>query len=348
MAIEVIRPGMLTTVQDPGRTGYAADGYPECGACDKETYTITNIIAGNQGNEPALECTFMGPVLRFTEPAIVCVCRAKPRIDGIPVQAGVPILLRTGSTLDVTQLCGVRAYIAVYGGIRTEPVLGSCSTDLRTHIGGTMGRACIAGNLLPTVSCNSARIYRKLIKRMHGSISFSMPSELTVIHVIPGPQDDLFNEEEQNRFYGNIYSVGMDSNRMGIRLNGEPITQGRGTDILSDAIVEGSIQISANGLPIIMLADHQTTGGYAKIATVIPTDIPLLAQMMPGRKICFERIDIETAVLLYRKKIEEWNNLKERMAIDHAEDRPEFGSGRKLRSVYNRKRRGDNRIRYFR
>lgn len=347
MAIEVIHPGLLTTVQDMGRVGHAADGYPECGACDKEGFILTNILVGNHGDEAVLECTCLGPVLRFTEIAVVAVCGGTPAVDGIPVPCGYPYLVCAGSTLSIGQTKGMRAYIAVHGGIAVEPVLGSRSTDLFTHIGGCQGRACKAGDVLPTAVYNAPAVYRSLRQRIQEPMLPPAAAEIAAIHVIPGPQDDLFTAEETQTFYGSIYKVSVDSNRMGVRLTGNPVTAGRSTDILSDAILEGSIQISANGLPIIMLADHQTTGGYAKIATVVPTDIPLLAQLQPGSQLRFEKIDPELALARYRKKNEEWQSLRERMEMKTDESRPELGSGRKLRRLHHRERRGRDKVRHI-
>lgn len=338
MAIEIIRPGMLTTIQDPGRDGFAAEGFPACGACDKPAFALANLMCGNGFREAALECTCIGPAIRFTEDAIITVTHAAAELNGRQIPEGEPVLVLAGDELAVTRIRGMRAYVAVHGGLDVPLVRGSRSTDLKCRIGGYQGRALVQGDVIPTTACDVTKLYPRLRDRAEraGVLYLPDPLDEPVIRVIKGPQDDMFTEDGCRTFFTSVYTVVPESNRMGIRLTGEPIGSLSGTDILSDAIVEGSVQVAADGLPIIMLADHQTTGGYAKIATVIPTDLPVLAQLAPGRRIRFQPIEPEQALALYRTTAGKLRLLHERMAITDETDRSERRPGRKLRCLHHR------------
>ncbi|MCD8338360.1 MAG: biotin-dependent carboxyltransferase family protein [Lachnospiraceae bacterium] len=293
MAIRVINPGALTTVQDIGRTGYQALGMPCSGVMDTRAYQAANDLIGNKPGEAVLEFTLFGGIYQIEDDAILALTGADmtPLLDGTVCPMNRPFPVKKGQTLMLgTALSGCRSYLAVSGGIDVPILLGSRSTNLKCAIGGLEGRALRAGDLLPTGI--SSIIYSDVADR--SSPSRVYPEDLTV-RVIGGPQEDLFTEQGLETFYTSTYTVTQESDRMGCRLAGAAIDSKHGTDIVSDAIVFGSIQVTPAGQPIILLADRQTTGGYAKIATVCTADLPALAQMRPGYTVRFQRIAVEEA-----------------------------------------------------
>lgn len=308
MGIEVIQKGMLTTVQDLGRAGHAAAGYPECGACDKRTLTAANLIVGNAPGAAGLEYTIIGPELRFTAPSVAAVCgmEAAAAINGVSAPAWTPLRLQAGDVLSVGALPrGLRGYIAVAGGIQVPQVLGSRSTDLRCGLGGLEGRALRRGDSLPCAACDDAvwaaiwSRWQRLQRR--APLRWQLP-ETPVIDLLPGPQADRFGPAARETLVSSLYTVAVDSNRMGLRLEGPSLQAEGGADILSDAILEGSVQVSSGGAPIVMLADHQTTGGYAKIAVATPTALQMLAQLRPGQTLRFRWVTPLQALRAYKKQ----------------------------------------------
>lgn len=287
--IEVLSPGVLTTVQDAGRFGYLADGITESGAMDQEAYRFANELVGNRDGEAELECTMKGPALRFLGSATAALAGADmdARLDGRPVKTGEAFWVEDGQVLELHMAGkGLRTYLAVAGGIAVPKVLGSRSTNLKCRMGGFSGRALLAGDVLPVGEAKETP--QGFVRPYHPVFSDHL-----VIHCIPGPQEEAFTEAGIETFYGSTYTMTSESDRMGMRLAGPVIETRHGSDIISDGIVFGSVQVPKSGLPILLLADHQTAGGYAKIATVISRDLPLLAQAVPGTKLTFERVSIE-------------------------------------------------------
>lgn len=291
MALYVINPGALTTVQDLGRTGYQAFGMPCSGVMDPRSYNAANELVGNTGGEAALELTLFGGSYRLEADAILAVTGAdmEPLLNGTPCGINRPFQARSGSVLTFSPAAvGLRTYLAAAGGFDVPLVLGSRSTNLKCGIGGFEGRALRAGDVLPVGK--TAVSWEDVKDRRTEAIS--CPEEISV-RVIAGPQADAFTEKGLADFYRGTYTVSEESDRMGCRLTGPAIESKQGTDIVSDGIVFGSIQVTNAGLPIVLLADRQTTGGYAKIATVVSSDLPLLAQARPGNRVRFCRAAVE-------------------------------------------------------
>ena len=326
MAIEVLRPGPLTTVQDLGRAGHAAEGYPECGACDKYALRLANLLCGNDEDQAALECTLSGPCLRFDAPAIAAFAGAKAviHLNGVRCPADEPIYIPAGGELEVGDLSdGLRGCLAVRGGVAVPPLLDSRSTDLKCRLGGHEGRALRAGDRLPVGTADaSVGLAEQLAGRARriprGFLSHAVPlgwlgeERMPILRAVPGPQDDAFTEAGLMTFARGIYRMSPDSNRMAARFLGERIKTRAGVDIVSDGILEGAVQISADGQPIVMLADHQTTGGYAKIATVLTCDVPALAQLRPGQAARFrlvDRAEAMRAMRMERQRLSEIRNI---------------------------------------
>ena len=296
MRINVESPGIYTTVQDRGRFGSLADGIGQSGVMDTDAYSKANILAGNSENAAVLECTYTGPVLTFTSECLMAITGAdmNPKIDGAPVKNYEKLNVKAGSVLDMSDAAGkgIRSYIAFHGGINVPMVLGSRSTDIKAHLGGIEGRALKSGDVLETGT-------DFVEEESKESFSPAVFERDIAVHVVPGPQEEYFTEKGINDFYSHTYSVTDKSDRMGLRLDGIEIETLNGSDIVSDGIVFGSIQIPGNGKPVIMMADHQTTGGYAKIATVCSFDLPLLGQARPGSTVRFIRTSIEDAEKMY-------------------------------------------------
>lgn len=317
MSVKIIRSGPLLTVQDRGRFGYLKYGVGNAGAMDKDAYELANALVGNTQGEAALEATLMGPELCFTRDCVCAVTGAdmKPTLSGIPVEMDKAFLALKGSVLKLGfTVNGCRSYIAFSGGIEVPQVMESRSTDMKCRIGGMEGRKLQDGDLLELTdssqSCVAILKKSKKIKTQKRTYE-----KIITVRVVMGPQDDAFSEKGLQTFLTGAYEVTSESDRMGIRLKGEPIESVDGVDIVSDGIAEGSIQVSNNGQPIVLMADHQTTGGYAKIATVLSVDIPLLAQAVPGSTVHFRKIGPDEAEHIYRlhdragRKISLWERI---------------------------------------
>ena len=289
MAFRVIVPGALSTVQDLGRFGYQKSGMPCSGVMDQKAYESANQLVNNQKNEAVIEHTVFGGSYRFQSDTVIALAGAdmKPSIDGKACPMYRPVFVPSGGILSLgAAVNGCRTYLAAAGGILVPPVLGSRSTNLKCKIGGFQGRALQSGDLLDT---GTLSVPFQQIKDL--SLKAPVYSKEIKVRVIEGPQSDYFTEKGINLFYSAPYTVSEQSDRMGCRLEGPAVESIHGTDIVSDGIVFGSIQITSSGMPIVLMADRQTTGGYAKIATVITDDLPLLAQAVPGTTIHFQKME---------------------------------------------------------
>ena len=336
MALEIIAGGLLTTIQDRGRLGHTARGFQVSGACDKYSMRLANLLAGNQENPDraaVLEFTMKGACIRFTSREVIALAGADmvPALNGRPVPMYRPFLADRGDELTLGMARqGMRGYMALYGGIDVPLVMGSRSTNLKCRLGGLEGRALRRGDLLHSgADAEDVRLLMSRLKgheaawevteeepwlRLPGSFCrYRDGKRLAVLRAVPGPQEDAFTDRGMESFVTSTYTLTRDCDRMACRLEGQAIETKNGADILSDGIVEGSVQINARGLPMVMLADHQTTGGYAKIGTVISTDIPALAQLGPGGQAIFEFVTPGQAVAACRKEAGKLAWLKERM-----------------------------------
>ncbi len=307
MSIKTINGGLMTTVQDLGRYGMQAGGMQVSGCMDAVAARIANELVGNDAGCALLETTYLGPELEFTEKALVAVAGGEPdvQVDGKAVSSYKAIVVQPGQHLKVNaQKKGMRAYIAVAGGLDVPEVLGSRCTNLKLKIGGIAGRKLQAGDEIPVGAPGEYALAalegRKALRQ--DAVGFgSGQSEVLEIRAVAGPQEDYFSPEEYAKLQQEIYTISNESDRMGYRLEGRPVEKTRQQDLITDGIVFGSVQIPPNGQPIIMLADHQTTGGYPKIATVATVDLPKLAQAMPGTKLQFKIISVQEAQKLLRE-----------------------------------------------
>jgi antagonist of KipI len=282
----VIKPGMLTTIQDSGRWGFQSRGVPVAGPMDPVSHRLANALVGNDRDAAALEITLLGPELEFDDERLVAVAGAEFELalDGRPTPCNAPFIVSAGS-----RLCfgargrGARAYLAVSGGIAVPPTLGSRSTHLVSAMGGGAGRALVAGDRLPLG--DPARVPGMALAPQTPMVT--LPDHHAQIRVLPGPQLDYFSGDALEVLQSAPYAVGHNSDRMGFRLEGPRLTHARGADIISDATPLGVLQVPASGLPILLMADRQTAGGYPKVATVIAADLAVAGQLGPADTISF-------------------------------------------------------------
>jgi antagonist of KipI len=304
MSVRVLRPGLLTTLQDQGRHGFQRVGLCPGGAMDPVALALANALVGNPVDEAALEITVIGPELEFEEDTLVAVCGAEFQ-GGFPHNR--PVLAPAGSRYNVGRAArGARAYLAVAGGFAIEPVLGSRSTYLPGRFGGHEGRALKHGDLLPLREARAAQKFDALKKTRDGTVRWSAPPltlpdrEPVLVHVIDGQHFPSFDSASQRAFVDTVWRVGPESNRMGFRLGGPPLGRPDADEILSGPTCLGSVQVPPSGVPIALMADHQTTGGYPRIAEIASADVPRLAQLAPGGKVHFARCSLEMAGELRR------------------------------------------------
>ncbi len=294
MGIRVLKPGMLTTVQDLGRTGYQSQGFSVAGVMDVRSFKIANLLVDNPENEPVLEFTLIGPTLEFTSDTIIAITGGdfNPTINGEPAPMYTAIYMHKGDILKFgSAVTGSRGYISFSSYLKVPTVMGSRCTNMKSSIGGFKGRKLQADDYI---------MFR--IKRRYLPFFLSrtlkpdeMDQEQVTLRVVMGPQDHMFTKQGIQTFLNSAYTVTNEFDRMGCRLDGPFIASKSGSDIISDGICFGSVQVPSHGKPIILLADRQTTGGYAKIATVITADLPRAAQMRPGNTVRFMPVSVEQA-----------------------------------------------------
>lgn len=307
--ITVTQPGLLTTIQDRGRWGYGKIGMPVAGVMDDYAARLGNLLLGNAEGAPVLEMTLIGPVLQFQIPTYFILTGGdlQPRLSGRPIALWTVQQSQPGDVLSFAGAAyGCRTYLAVAGGFQIPPVMGSASTYLRGKIGGYKGRALRAGDVLHLNTPSQPDVWS----------DFRVPAEYVPVYrntlrVVTGPQDDAFTPKGLDTFLSAEYIVTPEADRMGYRLDGPVIEHRHGADILSDGIVLGAIQVPAHGKPIIMTADHQTTGGYSKIASVISVDMPSVAQKKPGDHLRFQKVTVREAQQLYRERERQLQDLKQ-------------------------------------
>lgn len=305
--IEIITPGLLTTVQDFGRVGVMKNGFTQNGAMDRYSMTVANRLCGNCDSAPVLEMTVLGVTARFTQDTVICVSGADfgAKINDKPIKRNKAYKINKGDILSMgAAKSGMRAYLAVAGGIVGEYVFGSASTNLKFAYGGHFGKKLQSGDVL---SIGTGAFPLGEIDKWE--IPESEYSKDAQLRVVLGPQNEMFTDEDIRLFLSQEYEVTAQSDRMGIRLSGEPLKSKNGMDIISDGIVFGSVQVPNSGEPIILMADHQTTGGYAKIATVISVDLPRASQLSAGNTVRFKSVTVEEAEQEAKKQKRFFDNL---------------------------------------
>ena len=288
----------MTTVQDLGRVGHRSAGVPAGGAMDRFALMAANRLVGNPASAAALEATVRGPVLEAVTECSVAVTGGafEPRVNGVPEPVWASFRLRPGDILDLSHRSGgARAYLSVGGGFGGETWLGSRSTYLLVGRGGFAGRALRTGDLLRIAGPAAAFAERSLAPSLRPTYGSS-----PTLSVLPGPHLSRVPPSGRRQLIGGIYMVGAASDRMGFRLEGEPV-EVRGAGLLSFGVAPGCIQVPGSGLPILLMADHQTAGGYPVVAGVIRADLPVAAQLLPGDEIRLRAVDPASALEAWRR-----------------------------------------------
>lgn len=309
MGIRVLKPGMLTTVQDLGRVGYQSQGFSVAGVMDVRSFKIANLLVDNPENEPVLEFTLIGPTLEFTSDTIIAITGGNfnPTINGEPAPMYTAIYMHRGDVLKFgSAITGSRGYISFSSYLKVPTVMGSRCTNMKSSLGGFKGRK------LQTDDFILFRIKRRYLPYFLSRTLTpdDMDQQQVTLRVVMGPQDSAFTREGIQTFLSSTYTVTNEFDRMGCRLDGPYIASKNGSDIISDGICFGSVQVPSHGKPIVLLADRQTTGGYAKIATVASVDIPKLVQRKTDDKIRFRAITVYEAQKLLLEETAEFDRMR--------------------------------------
>lgn len=315
MSLSIIRPGLLTTVQDLGRPGYQHLGVVVSGALDAVALRVANLLVGNAEGAAGLEITLLGPTLRFEADRLIALTGAdlSPTLAGQPAPMHRPVAVRAGTVLSFgAARAGCRAYLAVAGGLAVPLVLGSRATYLRAALGGWRGRALRAGDELPVGKLSPTnQQLRQLIapdvlpttwvaaRWTPGPTLRPRPRPQLVIRAVRGPEHEQFSPASQQAFWREPFALTPAADRMGYRLQGPTLTRETPTELLSSAVTFGTVQVPPGGQPIVLLADAQTTGGYPRLVQVITADFSALAQAQPGQALRFQEVSLAEAQAQY-------------------------------------------------
>jgi antagonist of KipI len=302
--IRVVEPGFQTSVQDLGRIGCAHFGLSVAGAADTLSPRLGNLMVGNPENSATLEMTLHGGTFHFEGRALVALTGSDfgSTLDGEAVPNWTPFEVKSGQILRCgATRAGARCYLCVHGGIYVPEVLGSASTHLLAGVGGFEGRALREGDELTTAAPSNPLL---TIAHVHPQHVWRWLSP-GLLRVTAGPQCHWFKQEPAERFFREPYTVSESSDRMGLRLSGRKILLHHKTELLTEGVSLGAIQVPPDGQPIVLLPEHQTTGGYPKIANVTSADLPRAGQLKPHDEVRFELIGLEEAAAILREQ-EEW------------------------------------------
>lgn len=324
--LHVLSPGLLTTVQDGGRRGFAAVGVGSAGAMDAVSLRLANLLVGNAQDAAALEITLRGPRLRFADDTLMAVSGANIEMHcgGETVPLWRPVLVRAGSELQFGGMRrGTRAYLALAGGIGLPAVLGSRSTDVNAALG-PIPRALTAGDALPCAAAPRA-LCRDLWQRFDGQpgrtvvgANWSLDpapwfdaEAIRPVRAIAGTHFDRLDPDSQRALFGAEFRIGVDSNRVGCRLEGVPLQLAAPIELVSEGTAPGTVQLPPGGVPIVLTAEAPPTGGYPRIAHVIAVDLPHLAQRRPGDTVRFAQTDLADAQMRYLERERALTRLRE-------------------------------------
>lgn len=319
MGLKIKQPGVHATIQDVGRTGAQKYGVVVGGVMDELSLRIGNILVQNNQNEAAIEVMFFGTSITFTENHVIAITGGdlQPMMNGVLVPMWRPIYIKKSSTITFKGTAkGCFAYISIAGGFEVPYKMNSKSTFTKAGIGGYKGRALDKNDVLEIGSPN--KISKAIMKTLNKSpahpkwyvnyATFYGQSDEQIIRVLKGSEYNLFSKESQKNFATEEYTLTTQADRMGYKFDGQTLKQSNPTDLLSEGVTYGTVQVPANGKPIILMADRQTTGGYPKIAQVITADLPKLAQVQPHSKVKFKivsMLEAEKALFTQEDKIKE-------------------------------------------
>jgi antagonist of KipI len=313
MNVLVQAAGFLTSVQDLGRRGFRQAGVSLGGALDSHALRVANAVVGNDDHAAGLELTLGKVRLGFRDRRLVAWCGGAAfavRVNEKELPPGHAGLVENDAELAVdAPTNGARAWLAVSGGLDVPVVLGSRATDLRGNFGGFEGRALRDGDLLPLGAPERRRLQcgGSWVSDWAAPANWAATaSQDAVLRVVRGPDWDRFSAEAQRSLLSAPFSVTPESDRMGAQLEGAELKRDEENDLLSEAVVPGTLQVPPNGQPILLLADCQTIGGYPKIAHVITVDLPIAAQLGPGRAVRFQEVPVAAARDLLRQREEDF------------------------------------------
>lgn len=327
--LEIVEAGLLTTVQDGGRPAAVGLGVPAGGACDRWSLAVANALLGNEPDAAALEMTLAGATLRARADCVVAIAGAEMTgrlVDaGLPAPAGAAVVLRDGETLAFgvcREASGVRTYLAVGGGVDVPPVLGSRSTCLVGGFGGLDGRPLRAGDVIrpagaaaATAATAATAAMAAIAAEWPGPASPRRGGGVQELRVVAGPHLDRLPEEALARLLETRWTVSGRGDRQAIRLGGAPLPTG-GASLLSAGVVWGAVQLPPDGIPLVLLADHQTVGGYPVAAVVIRADLPLLGQLAAGDEVRFAAVDLATARRALDEQLASWSAAQRQLGTD--------------------------------
>jgi antagonist of KipI len=311
MSIQVLRPGLLTTIQDLGRWGKQRYGVVVGGAMDTFALRMANLLVGNEEGAAALEMTLLGPTLRFEQDTLIALCGGEFRatVGDVPLPTWRPVFMEKGSILTCgSATSGCRGYLAIAEGIDVPVVLGSRSTYLHGKFGGHEGRAIQKGDIL-NIAHSTLAVSRTPCPWRVGSVTPAYDDHPT-LRVILGSELDWLSSQSQETLFHSEYVVTPQSDRMGYRLSGPKLQLQFPRELISEAVCPGVIQVPADGQLILLMADCATTGGYPKAACVASVDLPLAAQLRPGEKLRFAAISLAEAQSLIRDREADVERLK--------------------------------------
>ena len=304
MTVHVLKPGLLSSLQDAGRTGHAAIGVGRAGAMDGPAWQLANALVGNRGDEAAMECTLLGPTLRFDSATWIALTGApiSARIGELEVPQWTACAVPSGSILQLGGMpIGCRSYLAVQGGFDVPPVLGSRSSDLHAGLGYEGGRALRGGDVLPL------GVIEKLLPALTrperpAPLSWGLDPQpwfdfaQTPIELLHGSHWDQLDISSQQNLFEQRFLLSKDSNRTASRLDGQTLKLRSPLEMISEAALPGTMQLPSSGQPIILMAEAPVTGGYPRIGQVAAVDMPRLAQRRPGAAVSFRQVSLEHAL----------------------------------------------------
>ena len=310
-SLVVIKPGLLTTVQDLGRFGHQAAGVPVAGPMDAFSHRLANQLVANEPDAATLEITLIGPELEVDLDTTIAIAGAHFELwcDDRAVPMATSVCVTKGQRVRIgRRIEGARAYLAVAGGVQTRPILGSRATHLVSGMGGHDGRALVAGDRLSILASMRPDATRT-------AVGLALPTGGRArLRVVPGPQADWFQADTLRAVSGVNFRISPRSNRMGYRLEGPPLRRVRQDELISEPVCMGAIQVPGAGEPILLMADRQTAGGYPKIGHVISADLPLAGQLAPGDVIEFvtcTRQEAVTALIARERQLLRYSALKD-------------------------------------
>ena len=299
MSLRIIKQGVLDTVQDTGRYGYQHLGINPDGAMDRFSARLANALLGKDLQSPVIEIHFPAPQIKFDKEAIICIAGAHffPTINGKEIPLHHPVAVGKSTVLKFEKLhSGARCYVAVWQDLKLNPWLGSFSTNLKAGTGGWQGRSLQKNDVIPF---QAEKRITSLLKQ-HDCVTLPWRSQEAVearaeIEFLLGSEWHWMTSEAQELFQSNWFQITIDADRMGYKLAGPELEVVTNEQLVSSAVSFGTIQLLPNGQLIILMADHQTTGGYPRVAQIITAHLPLLAQKKANDLIRFRVTDLETA-----------------------------------------------------